>query len=399
MLFCLLFVSAFSLDLNFTATRSHREPIIMVPGIVASRLQYRLEGDSSWKTLWYGLNDLNPLDLKNWFKRMCPESDPATGTFTNIAGLETRPEDFGGIDGIYATIPQLSLLNSYFKSIIDALKKVGYVVGTDLFGAPYDWRLSGMPNIALNGQLQQLKELVEYAYLVNNGTKVHLLGHSMGCLFIHTLLTQYVPEGWTDKYIASFIPTSGPFAGALEAFAQLMGPHAIPGYPVPGELLYSLTKSFASMYWLLPNARNFEKDHVIARVTSTGETITIGNITEALKLAGHYDRASIAEFNFKFMEIFDAPHVPVHLIYSDQMKTLSCLYYNSSKADWWEHGPSNEFGDGDTIVPIESLRAPMKWADEQEEPFTVTVIHGYSHNDILHADKFVETVRDIVSSD
>ena len=148
MLTLILFTLATLLEAR--TTRSHLEPIVLVPGmhftflhllllisgLGGSRLQYKENDDDSWKVLWISLSNFNPFVYEKWVKRMAPIYDPDTDTYNNIDGLQTGPIDFGGVDGIYTLDPELGSLIPYFNKLIDALKDVGYEVGINMFGAP-----------------------------------------------------------------------------------------------------------------------------------------------------------------------------------------------------------------------------------------------------------------------
>ena len=50
-----------------------------------------------------------------------------------------------------------------------------------------------------------LTKLVEDTYQDNNGTKVMLMGHSMGNPVLLYWLNNYVSLAWKDKYIRMFV--------------------------------------------------------------------------------------------------------------------------------------------------------------------------------------------------
>lgn len=65
--------------------------------------------------------------------------------------------------------------------------QMGYVVGKDLFGAPYDWRLH-LTGLEQSGQMDQLMARIENAVNNNCGKRAILIGHSMGGLVSVALL-------------------------------------------------------------------------------------------------------------------------------------------------------------------------------------------------------------------
>lgn len=107
----------------------------------------------------------------------------------NNRGVKVHVES-GGRSGTNYQLFQASYANltNYL------VHSMGYVVGKDLFGAPYDWRyhISGLSD---SGQMAQLMARVENAVNNNCGKKAIVLGHSMGGL-VATALLQKDPT-WT----------------------------------------------------------------------------------------------------------------------------------------------------------------------------------------------------------
>lgn len=64
--------------------------------------------------------------------------------------------------------------------------------------------------------LNDLRQLIVSSYEENGHQPVILLGHSMGNLYIHRLLT-HQSQNWKDKHIKSFISLSGPWGGAVKS--------------------------------------------------------------------------------------------------------------------------------------------------------------------------------------
>jgi len=63
--------------------------------------------------------------------------------------------------------------------------------------------------------LKDLQQLIVSCYEQNGHQRVILLGHSMGNLYIHHLLT-HQSDSWKRKYVKSFISLSGPWGGAVK---------------------------------------------------------------------------------------------------------------------------------------------------------------------------------------
>jgi pimeloyl-ACP methyl ester carboxylesterase len=87
------------------------------------------------------------------------------------------------------------LFQASYSDLTDYLvDSMGYTVGKDLFGAPYDWRLH-LSGLKHSGQMDQLMAKIESAVNSNCGKKAILIGHSMGGLVSVALLHRN--ETWT----------------------------------------------------------------------------------------------------------------------------------------------------------------------------------------------------------
>jgi len=62
--------------------------------------------------------------------------------YHNNTGVQIRPYKFGDMEGVAALDPQLPLASATYADMIKALGHAGYREGTNLFGAPYDFRLA-----------------------------------------------------------------------------------------------------------------------------------------------------------------------------------------------------------------------------------------------------------------
>ena len=105
--------------------------------------------------------------------------DTETKMWFNHEGVNIRPHLFGETQGVEYLTPVVKKESQYLKTLVDYFVGVGYVRGLSIRGAPYDFRL-GVQELIENGWMDSLKGLVENTYEINNRTKVHLFGHSLG---------------------------------------------------------------------------------------------------------------------------------------------------------------------------------------------------------------------------
>jgi hypothetical protein len=127
----------------------------------------------SWFTLWIAFYEL--LTSSCLLDNARLHYDPATNVYSNVAGVETRPRDFGGLSGVdyvdhtddffgFTIVCKRSFFIDFVRvlvlffvvqqtqnssiaiahqdaEMINKFRAVGYVDGTTLFGAPFDFRL------------------------------------------------------------------------------------------------------------------------------------------------------------------------------------------------------------------------------------------------------------------
>ena len=65
--------------------------------------------------------------------------DPHARAYSNNQGVETRVSGFGNTSSI-EYLDEWNLIVPYFHEMIRHFTEIGYRVGEDLRGAPYDWR-------------------------------------------------------------------------------------------------------------------------------------------------------------------------------------------------------------------------------------------------------------------
>ena len=128
-----------------------RKPLFLVPGILASKLQMSVTGESKhWfcpkgvnKSIFSSILNFVPPMLQCTMEYGGVRYNRANDSLVDEENVEITPYDFGGLSGIDYLIKLPFGLNFIprFNDYIQILKKHGYVEGKDLFGVPYDWRL------------------------------------------------------------------------------------------------------------------------------------------------------------------------------------------------------------------------------------------------------------------
>lgn len=142
---------------------------------------------------------------------MSREFDPNTVTFKEKEGVHIYPKKWGSPETFMYIDPGLHVGPSvYFQPMVSYLQAKGYQIGKDLFGAPYDFRDSGIDNDTF---MTDFKLLIEQAYDQNN-EKVTFVTHSMGGKMVLHFLDKKVDESWKKKYIDKWIAYSPAFLGS-----------------------------------------------------------------------------------------------------------------------------------------------------------------------------------------
>ena len=105
-----------------------------------------------------------------------------------------------------------------FGPVIDMLETVGYVPGKSIRAFPYDWRCPPCKLQERDGYFTGAMEGIEELYAENQGCKVVIIGHSMGCKMTHYFCRWVAthPLGkarggvqWLEKHIESMVALGG----------------------------------------------------------------------------------------------------------------------------------------------------------------------------------------------
>lgn len=253
---------------NCTPTPVTLPPIILINGLIGSVINGKLDGTkpehawcsskSDWFRMWLNLEEVSPLAKDCLLRNLELHYDDING-YSNTSGVEINGNvDFGGVGGLAYLDPSLGPakgLSGYYNTMIDALKKKGYVTGKNLHGAPYDWRLAADAHVLPHQYYSKLAALIEATVAQNNGTAAYLIAHSLGCPTTNAFL-QTRPAAWLNTYVQGFVPINGVWGGSTKmALALVSGDNF--DAPVPMDYLQRVQKSAASGAWMLPGELTF----------------------------------------------------------------------------------------------------------------------------------------------
>lgn len=378
--------------LNLGNSTAPLPPVVCIPGVGGSQLlasvnksasnHWYCEKSSNWYLIWLTLSQLVPgPTLECWTDNIMLNYTNTTNTFYNASGVQIMPNDFGTTLGFEYIDPSAPTQSIYFASLVASFLKVGYVRGKNLFGAPYDWRLS--PNY-LPYFYPAFQQMVEDAFSVNQ-TKVAVIAHSMGNLFFMSFL-QTVSQDWKDKYILTYIATSPPLVGAAMAVQSLTSGYdfSIPFLPPAAAKL--VQRTFASNYFLLPYPKFYGNQVMIS---TPAKNYTAQDYQELFTDLGISQMYTAYLQNYNLANPYQPPGVNVYCLYGYNVSTVHGETFSTND---FTKQPKSILGDGDGTVPIESLLFCNQWQGASSYSLSVKGYQGQSHVGLLVYPPFIQDV-------
>ncbi|RYG95451.1 hypothetical protein EON65_55960, partial [archaeon] len=239
-----------------------RPPIILIPGIIASRMiSWRQKkcagpGINVQDVVWLNLQKLvetMTYDKNCWLDCMKLDADS-----TDPVDCKIRPDE--GLDSVGELSPGLYRPSgtSIFTSLIHTLAKdLGYD-SNSLLAAPYDWRLSPMELEKRDSYFTALKFKIEMA-VQRHQRPVILLSHSMG-YHIFTYFTSWLKaisppsigyDAWVYKHIYTVVAIAAPLLGTPSSLKAIMSGHtfSLPLSPIQAR---ELMLTFSVTHYLNP---------------------------------------------------------------------------------------------------------------------------------------------------
>ena len=351
--------------------------------------------------IWYLNPNYDAYEINCWKNMIIPRYH--NGSLSNVNGLHTITGSYGGVEAFEP--------HKYFKSLIRSLKAAGYYEKVTLFGAPYDFRLIFDPSYTQQ-YFTNLKSQIEHAYTVT-GKKVHLLGHSLGCLVTNNFLNTFVTKEWKDKHINSFISTSGPYGGLPKGLRTcLSGDQWGQSKHLKFNALYPLESTFAGAVACVPDSAVYG-DRTL--VTYRHRSFSAKDIDQLLGLAGNDMCKNIYNNIIKPQQssMIQAPQVRVNLMVGDGKNTESNYIYDHELYETpaleyqtpqllrkatqeLSHFPEKYNGDG--MVPEFALTYPRIWRQEQTQDVDLYMYRNTEHMQILDNPYFIRDVLNILAS-
>lgn len=257
-----------------------RNPVIVIPGILGSRLVDEDSGVTVWGA--FRKDYANPNSAEGARLIALPLS--AEMEHENNHHIETSVRSDGVLESLQLDLAGIPITIQAYAGILSTLGAGGYRdeslglnaidYGTDHFTCfqfDYDWRQDIPSNAAhLKAFIDEKRKDVqekykEYYGIENAEVKFDIVAHSMGAILsryfarygatdVDAIPTGAVPWSGADD-LERLILVAPPNAGSLEAMDQLVNGFNT-GRPVLPFYHPALIGSFASVYQLLPRARH-----------------------------------------------------------------------------------------------------------------------------------------------
>lgn len=377
---------------------SKLSPVILVPGLLGSRLQGRTSAEkkfrvnvfcsknTDWKDMWLSLRQLLPLAVDCWLDSVRLEYNPQTGYTKQPQGVEVRVPDFGSVKSVNHLDLRQPQATEYFAKIIKRYEQLGYQAKVNLFAAPYDFRLAPQE---LTGYFTDLKRLIERASELSGKKKATLVCHSMGCTHLLVFL-RLQSAAWRQKHVRKLIALSSPWAGSMKALKALVVGDQL-DLPLVSEVkMRKLARTYPSIAFLLPQAEIFEQASslhdandgpvMVQTPERVYRPIDLPDLLRDLNLTHQLDWFKETSSLIKPLE--PLPDLRVDCIHSLNTLTPESLIFKNQ-----QDFPDGQYelvkGNGDGTVNIESLMVCAQWASQLPDKVKHKIITNTNHVGIL----------------
>lgn len=277
--------------------------------------------------------------------------------------------------------------------------------------------------------MNRLKTEIEQTVMQSNGKKVVLIGHSMGCLFLHYFLVRQSTE-WKSTFVHLYVPIAGPFGGAIEAVEAFATGHNVGVVPYANEEIRNLEVGFPSATFLLPNSLIFPENQVLVEIHNVEKSSLPGNgnkgsedqvnsivgssqlnaaesvVLDTIKITPsdfktYFDLLNLPNAYQMWLDTRDLmgnlehPKVDTICITSSGIDTLEKLVYNGMTD--FPLKPKLVNGAGDGVVNRISLEACTRWSSDPKYRFEHKNFPGLDHEGVINDGSSLEYLFDVVT--
>jgi hypothetical protein len=273
--------------------------------------------------------------------------------------------DVGGIKGIKDVLPEFLLLPEYVQRVLqnmfqfryfhdacDQMLSLGYEEGQNLFGIPYDFRLV-LDYEYRSWLFLTMKHIIETAYEKNASREgCVVFAHSLGAILFKWFASAgYVSTEWLEKYVASMILVSPPFAGSVVSLKTvLFGDFYVPQFH---KLYKDELQVNTGIITCLPNALGYSPYQPLVHIEREGVDVSWNDYLR-MATEGHV--------SFEIWRDLYMPHIPT--IVSSIRGNVTVFHANNRATPYmlrtsdWDAYPSEclaRNGDGIIVELNDSL--------------------------------------------
>jgi pimeloyl-ACP methyl ester carboxylesterase len=359
---------------DFTV-QAPKEPVILIPGIIGSRLTRVSDG----KEIWPDVDDmlLSPSDDYLDDLALAPDGSQIPGKMMAASSII----DQESVLGISA---------SFYGKLLQDLENDGYHSGTTLFVFPYDWRL-GVRNAAA-----ALANTVAAARAASPDGKISIVAHSMGGLIVKDYLAGISDTSFVDKLVL----LGAPQLGSPEAFKYLNYGDNL-GFQIPVVNLdilnhnevKKIVQNMPSIYDLLPSRAYMADGGGYVQDFRNGESTFLDfDATNRLMLADPSDSRNASLLSASDVLHGGLDNAPTNA--SNVYNIMGCAEPTVTGYRLYDSGVVDLVrSDGDGVVPLASA---MDRANGSRNYFISGAATGISHVSLVTDGRAISLITAIL---
>jgi len=359
---------------RFTARGSLREPVIIVPGIMGSRLNRVSDGEEVWPKTLKMSNPLTPAD-----------------DYLDELKLDTDGIEFTASEMNPSSVINKEFTFVYYKNLVDSFKQQGYVESSTLLTFPYDWRLDIATEVA------RFDDLVQLARSHSPTGKVNIIAHSLGGLLTKEYLSSLQDTSFVDKVIFAGVPNLGaPLAYKVLNYGDDMGLKWF-AFGLNQEETKDFSQNMPSVYELLPSREYIKRSgSYVFDLRNGRDPLSYASTAQLMKENGRNERLLDAADQFHQERDLDALNISsstafYNIIGCGNTNTIGGFNLYEKSVDVPEFSPRLTNGDG--TVPLISSKS---FPNASRTYFASYKETGADHTGLVSSMSTVELIKNLI---
>lgn len=360
------------------------DPIVIVPGIMGSELDRVSDG----KKIWPDATDMANSGSDDYLDalKLSPSGEEVPGDEINPGDIVR--EASGTYNRLLIPIP---FDEEVYGNLINDFVNMGYVEGSDLFVAPYDWRLDIASSSARVGAV------IQNAIAHSGDGKIDIIAHSMGGLAVRDYLANTSDTSFVDKMIFAGTPQLGaPYIFKALEYGDDLGFRFGPFSILNAAEVKSIAQNMPGVYELLPSRRYIDVDGSYILDERNGSTRALSfDDTSGFLTSNPADTR-----NSRLLTAADAFHASRDLSAANASNVYNIVGCQNPTPEEYILGPDGALdmndGNGDGSVPIDSA---MNLADGYNNYFSLSTENGIDHNGLISNPSAISLIQAIVQGE